>query len=283
MRLTVACVQFAPSKAKIDENIARIGETIADVANQGVDLVVFPETATTGYFLEGGVLECSLSTSQLIEKLTAKSRPSRPIDAVIGFYERDDTLLYNSAAYLSWDGNAWQLVGTYHKFFLPTYGVFDEDRFVGRGTGPGIFETRFGRIGIVICEDAWHSILSTLLAIEGATIMVVPSASPGRGFTEDRPGNLLRYERVLTAIAEEHGVYCLNAMLTGFEGGKGFVGGGMVVDPFGKIIAQSPVAEEHVLVTEIEMDQVTLARAGSPLISDLESAWSDIQAWVASR
>ncbi|MBV6458345.1 MAG: (R)-stereoselective amidase [Fimbriimonadaceae bacterium] len=282
MRLSVACVQFAPAKAKVDENLARIGETILEVSREGVDLVVFPEASTTGYFLEGGVLESSLTSQGLLERLT-NFRPERPIDAVIGFYEKEGTLLYNSAAYVSWDGAAWQLVTSYHKFFLPTYGVFDEDRFVGRGTAPGTVETRFGRFGIMICEDAWHSILSTLLALDGATVMIVPSASPARGFSEDRPSNLLRYERVLTGIAEEHGVYCLNAMLTGFEGGKGFVGGGMVVDPFGKLIAQSPVAEEHVLVTEIDLDQVTLARAGSPLISDLESAWSDVQAWVAAR
>lgn len=283
MRLSVACVQFAPFKARVDDNLARIGETIADVAAQGVDLVVFPEASTTGYFLEGGVLECSLSAESLIARLAAICRPTRPIDAVIGFYEKEGTLLYNSAAYLTWEGSEWRLVTSYHKFFLPTYGVFDEDRFVGRGTMPGIVETRFGKFGIMICEDAWHSILSTLLAIDGATVMIVPSASPARGFSDDRPGNLLRYQRVLTGIAEEHGVFCLNAMLTGFEGGKGFVGGGMVVDPFGKIIAQSPVAEEHVLVTEIDLDQVTLARAGSPLISDLESAWSDVRAWVAAR
>lgn len=281
MRLNVACVQFAPIKAQIDANLARIGEIIVQAASEEVDLIVFPESAVTGYFLEGGVLECALSKEELQANLASVARPARAIDVVIGYYERKDTLLYNSAAYLEWNGDEWKVITSYHKFFLPTYGVFDEERFVGRGTVPGIVDTRFGRLGIMICEDAWHSILSTLLAVEGATIMIVPSASPGRDFSGSEPGNLLRYKRVLTGISEEHGVYCLNAMLAGFEGGKGFVGGGVVVDPFGKIVAESPVGEEHVLMTMIDMGQVTLARSGSPLISDLESAWSDIRSWVS--
>jgi N-carbamoylputrescine amidase len=203
----------------------------------------------------------------------------RDIDAVIGFYQQKDGNLYNAAAYLTVNGErrTVNVLRTYRKFFLPTYGLFDEERFVSRGRHLAVFETRFGKVAILICEDAWHSILPTLSAMKGAQMIIVPAASPGRGFSEANVENLDRYARLMKAIAEEHGVYGVNCQLCGFEGGKGFVGGSMVVDPFGKLIAQGPVNEEHILLARVELDLVQIARAQTPLISDLQSAWADIK------
>jgi len=172
------------------------------------------------------------------------------------------------------------LVHVYKKFFLPTYGVFDEERFVSRGHDLGVFETRFGKMGVLICEDIWHSILPTLAATAGAEVILVPSASPARGFSGEEIGNLCHYKKMITAVSEEHGVYCVNCQLTGFEGGKGFVGGSSVSDPGGQIIAKGPVGEEFLLLASIDLELVTIARAALPLISDLQSAWQDIRRLV---
>ncbi len=275
MPLKVACAQIAPFKAEVGRNLDVIAETILQASAEGAELVAFPETATSGYFLEGGVLECSLSSEQLLAELTARVNCNRSIDAVIGYYELDDGNLFNSAAYVELGPNP-RLVHNYRKFFLPTYGVFDEERFVSRGRKLGVFDSRLGRFAILICEDVWHSILPTLCAVSGASMVIVPSASPARGFAHSKPENLERYERMVRAIAEEHGLFCLNCQLCGFEGGKGFVGGSMVMDPFGRMVAQGPVEEEYLLTAEIDLDQVALARAQTPLISDLQSAWGDV-------
>jgi predicted amidohydrolase len=160
---------------------------------------------------------------------------------------------------------------------LPTYGVFDEERFVSRGRELGVFDSRLGRMGVLICEDVWHSVLSTLLAVNGAQVILVPSASPARGFAESEPENLQRYRRMLRALSEEHAVFSANVQLCGFEGGKGFSGGSKVFDPFGRLVAEGPVAEEHLLMAPIDLDLISVARAGSPLLSDLQSAWSDVR------
>jgi predicted amidohydrolase len=86
---------------------------------------------------------------------------------------------------------------------------------------------------------------------------------------------------MLRAISDEHGVYCVNAQLCGFEGGKGFVGGSMVTDPFGNLIGQSPIAEDHLLLAQIDTDLIEIARSQLPLTSDLQSAWGDVQRIVA--
>ncbi|MFQ3669559.1 MAG: beta-ureidopropionase, partial [Fimbriimonadaceae bacterium] len=67
----------------------------------------------------------------------------------------------------------------------------------------------------------------------------------------------------------------------GFEGGKGFVGGSLVIDPMGRVVGESPIAEEHLLVAEMDLDLIAIARANSPLLGDLQSAWSDIKRIVA--
>jgi N-carbamoylputrescine amidase len=279
MALKVACAQFAPRKAAISQNLDRIAEIVLQAQQEEVDLLVFPETATSGYFLEGGVLDAALTSDQLLAELSKRlsGRIGRPIDVVLGFYQSSDGNLYNAAAYLEFMEHGPRLAHVYRKFFLPTYGVFDEERFVSRGRSLGVFESRFGTVGILICEDIWHSFLPSLCGVAGAQLILVPSASPGRGFSGETVGNLDRYQRLLAAVSEEHGVFCVNCQLCGFEGGKGFVGGSMVSDPFGKLIAQAPLQDEHLLMANVDLDMVAIARAQSPLISDLQSAWSDIQ------
>jgi len=280
MPFTVACAQFSPEKAEIAANLDRIAAITRQACAEGADLVVFPETATSGYFLEGGVLESSLTPPALTHELAVRLGDlPRPIDVTLGFIEQElGGNLYNSAAYLEIaSGGGATLRAVYRKFFLPTYGVFDEERFVARGTHLGIVESRFGPVALLICEDVWHSILPTLCAIRGARLLLVPSASPARGFTGKKPDNLDRYERLLRGIAEEHGVFCANAMLCGFEGGKGFVGGSSVIDPFGKVMVQAPVLDDALILATIDLADVEVARAQSPLLSDLKSVWGDIR------
>ena len=279
MPLTVACAQIAPLKAEVSTNLDKIAAVALQAASEGADLVLFPEAATTGYFLEGGVLESSLTAHEVCEGLKCRisSALSKPLDVCLGFYENAEGQLFNSAGYFALNRDSCMVQGTYRKFFLPTYGVFDEERFVARGRRLGVFDTRFGRLGILICEDVWHSVLPTLTAVSGAQILLVPTASPARGFSDNQIGNLDRYQRLLRGIAEEHGIFCVNTQLCGFEGGKGFVGGSMVIDPMGRVMVQSPIGEEHLLMATLDLDLIRLARAQSPLISDLQEAWGDVK------
>lgn len=277
MRFQVAVAQFAPAKANLDANLSRIAEITRQALEEGAELVVFPEAATSGYFLEGGVLECSLSAVELAARLEALlGALPKPIDLVVGFYENDCGTLYNSAAYLEAGDFGVRVHSTYHKFFLPTYGVFDEERFVSSGTNVSVFDTRLGRIGLLVCEDIWHSILPTICAARGAQILIVPSASPARGFSSDVPTNVERYERLLKGISEEHSLYCIHSALNGFEGGKGFVGVSSVVDSNGETLSVSPMMEEHLLFAEIDLDRVAVSRANSPLLTDLQERWHSL-------
>ncbi|MBX3120085.1 MAG: hypothetical protein KF784_13545 [Fimbriimonadaceae bacterium] len=279
MNLTVACAQIAPKKGQLSANLDVIADTIVQAAEEGADLVVFPETATTGYIVQSATFELSITTESLRAELATRlsSRLTKSVDAVIGFYETDNGTLYNSAAYIEFSPEASTLRGAYRKFFLATYGVFDDERYVTRGTEFGAFETRFGKVGMLICEDVWHSISATLTALDGARMILVLSASPGRGFWGEDVDNHDRYRRMIRGTAEEHRVFAVNCQLAGFEGGKGFIGGSLVYGPTGDLIAESPIIEEHLLMGEIDLDLIDIARANLPLAADLRSSWPTLK------
>lgn len=283
MRWTLGCAQLSPTKGNVPANLDAVADAARQASAEGVDVLVFPETVTSGYILEGGVLEHSLRAERLQAELHQRLTGLQDeIDLVVGFYEEAGGNLYNSAAYLHWNGSSLALLHVYRKFFLPTYGVFDEERFVARGTELGLVDTRFGRAALLICEDIWHSVLPTLCALGDATLFYVLSASPARGFTGPRPSNVDRYSRLIKAIAEEHGVFCANAMLTGFEGGKGFVGSSLIVDPFGAVLAEGPLGDPALVVTEIDPESIPVARAQTPLQADLRGVWENVKTIAAA-
>ncbi|MCH8979595.1 MAG: beta-ureidopropionase [Armatimonadetes bacterium] len=276
MSFRLASVQFRPDMGRISHNLDRMAEIVRQaVSEESASLVVFPETAVSGYYVEGGAVENALSSDELLGELSGRLS-GVDVDLLVGFYEKADGQPFNSAGYFEFSSSGARTVGVYHKFFLPTYTVFDEDRYVARGVELGLFDTRLGTVGVLICEDAWHSVLGTLLALRGAQLICTIVASPARGFQGSEPSNVERYERMVRAMAEEHGVFAASAMLTGFEGGKGLVGGSVVFDPHGVRLAKGEVMEEHMVVAEIDLDMVEIARAKAPLLADLRGSWETI-------
>src|SRR5437764_9154199 len=280
--IRLALSQFRPTKGEYSENVARIGAVITQAAqlDPKPDLVVFPETATSGYFVEGGVKELAVTAGTLARDVAAAHRGAE-INVTVGFYERFQNHIYNSAVYATLGKKKPEVRHVHRKVFLPTYGVFDEERFVDRGQdGVRSFETNWGgRAAILICEDAWHSLAATVAALEGAQLLIVPSASPARGLGEDDdcegqalPASVVRWERIVRGIAEEHGVFVALANLVGFEGGKGFPGASVIIDPTGRVLARGPLFEEALVTADIDLDALTTARSDSPLLADLQSA-----------
>ena len=278
--LRLALAQFKPAKGEYTANLQRIGGLLAQLGERPdpPQLVILPEAAMAGYLLEGGVREVAVTAGKLFEDLQAQHQRSGgpPLDVVVGFYERWRDRLYNSAIYATLGGSAPGIVHVHRKVFLPTYGVLDEERFVEAGHELRVFDTRWGKAALLICEDAWHSLPATVAALRGAQLVIVPSASPARGMapgeeTIARPGNVARWERVARSVAEEHGVWVAVAQLVGFEGGKGFAGGSVVATPRGEIQARGPLWEEALLETAVDLDEIARARAEAPLLADLET------------
>jgi NAD+ synthetase len=287
--LTLAVCQFAPRKRDVAGNIARIGRLCAQATSSepSPQVIQFPETALSGYFVEGGVRELACTAGALANDLddayrTACAELDRvpgTVDVVIGFYERWRDTLFNSAAYITIglpDGPP-IIRHVHRKNYLPTYGLFDEERFVERGTSLRAFETAWGRAAMLICEDAWHSLSGTIAALDDAKVVFVLSAAPARGpYARDDgvpgPASVARWERLMRDIADEHGVYTAYSNLVGTEGGKRFFGSSLIVGPSGDIRVRAPVWDEHLVVATVDLDDLVRARADSPLLADLRVA-----------
>ena len=277
--LRLAIAQMRPHKGAYRDNLHQLGALLREVGGwaEPPELVVTPESALTGYFLEGGVRELALPADQLFEDLTGQHAASGapPLDIAIGFYEVHRNQLYNSCMYASLGGTDAGIRHIHRKVFLPTYGVFDEERFVEPGRSVQAFDTRWGRAAMLICEDVWHSLTPTIAALDGAQVIIVPSATPARGIRpavgDSRPANLDRWERLARSISEEHGVYVVVTQLVGFEGGKGFAGGSVLSGPRGELLAEGPIFQPAIITATLDFDEITRARADQPLLSDLEA------------
>jgi predicted amidohydrolase len=288
--LDLALVQFAPRKGDLKANLAALADAFATLKRDRAglaDVVIFPETCLSGYFVEGGVRELALSADEALRLINASAskacgKTHRPFDVVVGFYENDGGKLYNSALYATL-GSKPKLHHVHRKMFLPTYGVFDEERFVSRGGSIAAFDVPYGRAAILICEDATHSLATTVAALQGAHVLFIPSASPGRGLEDAEPANVRMWRDIMRVTAAEHGIFVAYAGLLGFEGGKGFTGASRVVGPLGDLRAEAPFDEPAILRTKIQMEDINVARAALPMLGDLEANLAELAAQLQPR
>src|SRR6185312_1254547 len=278
----LALAQITPRKGDYAGNLERLGPVFGqlDRLSPRPTVLCLPEAALTGYFLEGGVRDSAVTAGTLAADLdrvyrAAVSAP-RPLDVTLGFYEIWNNKLYNSAIYATLGEGEPRVRHVHRKVFLPTYGLFDEERFVERGRDVRAFDTPWGRAAMLVCEDAWHSLTGTIAALDGAQVLFVCSAPPARGLSpkhDDVPGpaSVSRWDRLIRDIADEHGVYVTLTNLVGSEGGKLFPGASFVAGPKGDVRGRAPLWDDAILSVTVDLADVTRARVDMPLIADLET------------
>jgi NAD+ synthase (glutamine-hydrolysing) len=275
----VAVVQFQPTKGDYDGNLERLEQVFESLmsATPRPDVLSFPESALTGYFLEGGVRDVVRTADQVAADLhrAFTARCGGEVDIVLSFFEVHDNTFYNAAMYATIGGAEPVVRHVHRKMFLPTYGLFDEERFVEHGLELRAFDTRWGRAAMLLCEDAWHALTAAAVALDGAQIVFVPSASPARGAWPQPdepvrgPASIHRWEHIARDRADEHGIYFIITQLVGSEGGKLFPGGSVVAGPSGDVRARGPLWDEGCVHVMLDLDDITRARAASPLLADL--------------
>src|SRR5437764_11895981 len=171
--LRVALCQLNPTVGDLDGNSRKVVEWIERAREEGADLVAFPELVLTGYPPEDLLLKPSFIRDNLraLDRVVAASRG---LAVIVGFVDMDGDI-YNSAAFAA-DGD---VKGVYHKYYLPNYGVFDEERYFRRGDRSPIFVYQGVRIGVSICEDASYPTgPGSLQALNGAELLVNINGSP---------------------------------------------------------------------------------------------------------
>ena len=245
-------------------NLERHRQWVERALSAGVELLVFPELSLTGYFLKDLVPEAAL---RLDGKEPADLKAlSTDMDLVVGaVIEEPDHRFFNASLYLSQG----ELVHIHRKVYLPTYGMFDEQRYLAPGDRFRAFSTRYGRAGMLVCEDIWHLSSAYLLSLQGVDLMICPSASPGRGITTDeRLGTAESYALVCRTYAQFLTTYFLYCNRVGYEDGANFWGGSMVIAPNGDLLAQAEDADEALVVSTLDLGAIRRERLQSPLLRD---------------
>ena len=260
---TVVLAQLKPKLGCVADNLALIEERILQAATAKADLIIFPELAVTGYFLKDLVPEVarridSLEILRLVEL-------SRNISIAIGFVEvTSDYCFFNSSLYLE-DGAIKHL---HRKVYLPTYGLFDEQRYFARGEQFRAFDTKYGRVGMLICEDMWHLSASYILAMDGATTLICLSSSPGRGVNGESLGSADAWQQLASTTAMFLNCRVLYCNRVGYEDGINFWGGSEYVAPSGESIARAALLDEEMLTTPVDEGMLRRERIFSPMLRD---------------
>jgi predicted amidohydrolase len=264
-KFSLALAQINTKLGDVEANLARHLELAHEAWQHRAELVIFPELSLTGYVLQdlAATVACRPTADDPVFRRLLHA--SNEIDLIVGFVEVDERYRYYiSSAYLA-DG---KVLHVHRKVYLPTYGLFDEKRYFAAGDSFRAFDTRFGRVGILICEDFWHASSPYTLWLDGADLLFFTSASPGRGVTEEILGSAQWVENINRTYAGLFTTFVAHANRVGFEDGLNFWGGSTVFDPDGKQLAVAPFNAEGLTLAELDLNQLRRTRIRLPLLRD---------------
>ena len=257
-RVRLRIEQFAPALGRVDANLGHVVRAQADAAAEGVGLLVTPELSMTGYDVRDAVHALAAAESDAPYP-TMLQGP----DVVVGTVERGAGFVpYNAMLHL----RGGRVLHRHRKVYLPTYGMFDEGRYFGRGDGVRAYDAGGGwRVGLLVCEDLWHPALAWLLAAQGANLLIVQSAAAGRGVVAGGAGggrfaSWGAWEHLARAAAISYGAYVALANRVGVEGPLCFAGGSMIVAPDGAVLARADDLNPDRIDAELSLDAVAAAR-----------------------
>ena len=238
--MKIACVQSEVVFGDVSQNLKNAASKLGSLSKQHVELVVFPEAYLTGYCVD------SLSAAQdlaipadLVESLQPTVDMFGMV-VVIGFIEAGSGYeVYNSVALLE----PGKPIRIYRKVHLPELGV---DNYVTPGDQLPVFETKLGKLGILICYDMRFPEAARTLALKGAEIIVLPTNWPEGAETSA--------EHICIARAAESRVFLATCNRVGEENGFRFIGQSKIIHPTGRVLAAAGLREE-VIVDDIDLSQ----------------------------
>jgi predicted amidohydrolase len=256
--------QLAPVLGDVAANLQLHLDMAAEATGRGVDLLIFSELALTGYCLGDRAFDVAIRANAADPTFAALLDASRQLDLVVSFVEEDARhRIYIAAAYLS----AGRLVHLHRKIYLPTYGAFDEAHTFAHGKRARAFDTRFGRVGLLVCEDFWHAGLPYLLWQDGADILLLLSASAEHGQEEavSTSDKVLAINRAYALLFTD---FVIHVNRIGREAVGDFWGGSTVYGPDATLLAEGPRHEPALVVATLDTDALRPARHRLPLLRD---------------
>jgi NAD+ synthase (glutamine-hydrolysing) len=252
-RLRIAMAQINTTVGDFDGNVKKILGAIDNARAVKADIVTLPELAICGYPPEDLLFKPQFIQANL-QSLHKIVEASQGITVVVGYVDSDGDI-YNAAALIS-DG---KFIGTYHKMYLPNYGVFDENRYFRAGGECPVYVINGIGIGINICEDIWYEAgPATVQAYAGAEVIINISASPyhaGKGESREK--------MIATRALDNVAIFAYHNLVGG-QDELVFDGHSLLIDERGNLITRGKQFEEDFIVADLDIEAVFRARLHDP-------------------
>jgi predicted amidohydrolase len=252
----VALAQLDCTLGDVAENTRRVREALARATAESADLVVFPELALSGYSLGHVAEDVSRAVEdEEIAGLVAEAGPA----FVLGFAEAGRLHTYNSALY----AEGGRVHHVHRKLYLPTYDIWEERKHFTPGATMRAFDTRFGRMAILLCADAWQPALAVLAVQDGARVLIVPANSTVR-----RADIVEQWHDITRFYARTLQCYVVFVNRVGVEPELRFWGGSHVYGPEGDLVVDAPRDTPALVSAELDLAAVRRARRAMPLVKE---------------
>ena len=249
----LALAQINPTVGDLEGNTTKIIGLVEEARSLGADLVAFPELAIPGYPPEDLLFKPSFLQANM-EAMRRVVAASTDIAVVVGFAEADSDI-YNAAA-IGYQG---ELAGVYRKNYLPTYGVFDEDRYFKRGTVCPVYTINGVGVGVNICEDIWYPMGPIIVQREaGAEVIVNINASPyhaGKGAFR---------EKMVATRATDNGLCVAYLNTVGGQDELVFDGASVIFDQRGELVCRGKQFQEDLVLADLDVEAVFRSRLRDP-------------------
>lgn len=246
----------------IDANVERAEQVIIEAVAQGTDLIVFPELHITGYDI--GAVDTDLSIAPDDDRLVRLSKAAGRAAVLLGFVEAGRGIhTYNSAGYYL----GGELVHLHRKLYLPTYRTYEERKHFTPGPNLHAFETEYGRMATLICNDAWQPPLAFIATQDGARVLLVPTASAQSNFPR-RYDSAGYWHGITRFYGRMFQLYVVFVNRVGVERELRFWGGSHIIDPWGDVVAEAPLVSEHVSTAVVDLAEVRRRRREIPLVKE---------------
>jgi predicted amidohydrolase len=249
-----------------EENLRKAREVVAEARSRDADLTVFPELTLSGYALEE--LDDDVPIEAHSEAINSLADAAGEMGVVVGFCEEGQRFqTYNSAAYL--EGGV--LKHLHRKLYLPNYRIYEERKHYNPGQSMRAFDTKFGRMAMLICNDAWQPFLPFIAVQDGAQVLIIPADSGSYPFPEllDTKGYWRGITRFYARMLES---YVIFVNRVGEQEDLVFWGYSHVVDPWGTVVVEGPGHEEALITADIDLGNVRRRRKEVPLVKEARLA-----------
>lgn len=260
-RVKLALAQIATCPGQLTHNLEAHFWALEQARKAKADIVIFPELSLSGYLLGHGVLELAMDLEDA--RLQPLRDASREVAILVGLPLREGGGGIANAAVLLDRG---EVVGIHRKLYLPTYGMFDEGRYFLPGRSLTPLPWHRAKIGVLICEDAWHPTSASILVRRGAELLVMVAGGPSEIGGDDVPQGLKRWHWIVGATAITTVTPTFFANRCGWEEGILFSGGSWAVDGRGRTLAgPAPACDSAVIVGEVDLATARRHRTLAPI------------------